>query len=144
MSEVAVKIYELKRDIQRIHLAHPVFGKDGATQKCVFLNSETNQPVQSIRFPKRGFYAYMDCMATAYGENDGFQGAFLIDWSNFEKLCCAKQKLGFTHRGAVRTAVGIYYAWEDGISVPVPGFHELPGDIEILSYYATFRYLDDH
>lgn len=56
MSEIAVKIYEQKRDIKRYQLLEPILGKNGADQILTLIDADTKQPVDHILYAKPGMY----------------------------------------------------------------------------------------
>lgn len=58
MSEIAVKIYEQKRHIQRYRIAEPVYGAKGPDQRMYLVDAGTNEPVRTLSLPQCGYYTF--------------------------------------------------------------------------------------
>lgn len=133
MSEVAVKIYETKRDIQRIQLVAPVDAKHPVGK---FVNPDTGQPVTSVLLSRVGFYS-LEWFAS--GKNiKNFRGPF--DSSTSKTFISGKYYPTSSTRLVHRKS---HFSRLPNHRVGVTTFSELGPETRIEQYYAIVRYLDD-
>lgn len=138
MSEVAVKIYEVKRDIRRIHVAHKVSGKDGATQQATFIDSDTLNITDKLHFPRRGFYSFVQIF-TGTGITNGGP---LVHVESSPHLVRVEENDRVI--SALRMTKGMFYAAQENLFLELCGFTNLPHSCRIDSYYIMVKYFDDH
>lgn len=142
MSEIGVKIYEVKRDIQRMHLVGHVSGKDGAKQAAIFVNSDTLEPIETVLFKKRGFYSFKEIV---YGKEIFEDRGPRLDTQTKKEADIYITDQSFDHGdGQARTVTGTYFVTQDNCSFRINGFTDIHPSTEIAGYYLVFKYDDDH
>lgn len=138
MSEVAVKIYETKREVHRISLASPLYGKNGDSQVGKWIDADTGKEVQKLVLQRTGHY---EISSTMIGTDlYDIAGPLLDDEKGM--LCIKTEVL----QSSTRT-----YHDQEKYFVPQPNY-ELSFDETIEGfqsstvlkhYYITIRYLDE-
>lgn len=139
MSEVAVKIYETRKEVQRIQLAAPLHGKDGANQVGTWINTDTSEVIDGYVYKRTGTYR-MDCVLICkQGDPDEITGPFancddehLIEVENF-----------WTPAENVEHWACSYFITKPYLKVPVEGLGGISKDTIVEHYHFTIRYLDE-
>lgn len=136
MSEVAVKIYESRRDIQRLHLAETIYGKDGPNQRGKWLDSDTGQPIDHVLYDRIGQYKLEYVLI---GENlDETSGPF--EEVEGEHHMHTEQLL---HNGELTQWQSIYFVSKPGLKVPIGDIMDLEPNSVVKHYYFCLRFIDD-
>jgi hypothetical protein len=137
MSEVAVKIYETKRNVQRFHLKESLHGKNGASQTGIWVNSDTNEPVNEYVYPLMGNYRME---STIVGKHVGqVEGPFC----EVDGEYCTKCLQDITKTDDVLQFDSYWFVSQAQLRVPINGLTGLAANTEILHYYLVLRFLDE-
>lgn len=137
MSEVAVKIYETRKEIVRYMMPNPLSGKDGVKQPLTLIDVDSKTPVREIRWSRIGLY---EVQVFFHGEDikevftDGLWNEKLVHVCD---MLLASNELCYMHK---RT----FYN-------PAPHVQDLSGlalvfhneDSVLQDFYLTIRFLDE-
>lgn len=137
MSEVAVKIYETRKDIQRIHLKEPLYGKNGDEQLGIWVNSDTGQVMDHYFYAKMGRYA-VECVLIGTKLSSKITGPF--DAVEHEYcLTSTERKIN----DPFSTSYSKYFVAAPNVRVPIVGMLGLNADTVLLKSYIVIRFLDE-
>lgn len=138
MSEVAVKIYETRKDIQRFKLTEPIHGKDGKRQQGKFIDLDTGKMVKELVYKRIGKYSICH---TFLGKNvESVSGPFpTVPGETF--LYAVEQVNVMTD--SLDNHEGIFYVSVANLKVPFGDFRKISPDCIITDCYIVVRYLDE-
>lgn len=136
MSEVAVKIYETKKDIQRIHLKEPLHGKNGLDQMGTWINTFTNEEVTSYTYSQVGNYRLEYVMVGQKIED--VEGPFAEVDGEYNLRSEQTHDIGDIQRWETD-----YFVSKAQLLVPITGIQGLQPNTLLSHYYIVIRFLDE-
>lgn len=140
MSEVAVKIYETKKEIQRIHLAEPIYGKDGRDQLGTWVDTDTGQKVDHYIYRRMGSYLVeQKAVITGDYSKTNYSGPF--DSPDGEHLVKVTDIPTFSKD--IEYYKILFLVTCPNLKVNIVGFTGMKPTLSILHCHITIRFMDE-